>query len=75
MIDKATKAGEEVVATTLVRAETEITHLRRKADQKAAEEAADLASTTANRQAALHARAERRMDSAAQLIIERMRNG
>ena len=72
MVDEAETTGKESVASTLVRAESEIAHLRRYADQKAASQAVELASTTANRQATLRARADRRLDAAAQLIVERI---
>ena len=70
--EEAIKRGKETVASTLARAESEIAHLRRQADQKASEQAVELASTTANRQATLRARAERRLDTAAQMIVERI---
>ena len=76
--DKAIKAaqtaGMDTVTSTVARAEVEISHLTRKMDQKAMEEAMELASTTANRQATLRARAERRLDAAAMLIFERIVN-
>lgn len=72
-VDITTKAGEDTVAATIARAESEIAHLRRVSDQKAADEAEELASTTANRQATMRARAERRLETAAQLIVERIR--
>jgi len=71
-IETAQRIGEGTVAATLTRAESEIAHLKHLADQKAAEQAVDLASTTANRQATLRARAERRLDSTAALIVERI---
>ena len=67
-------AGREKVASTLARAETEIAHLTRMSDQKATQHAMELASSTANRLATLRARAERRLNSAAQLIFERIVN-
>ena len=74
MIDNAQKAGKETVTSTIARAESEIAHLIHAIDHKATEEALELASTTANRQATLHARAERRLDAAATLIVERIVN-
>jgi len=68
----AEKAGEEAVAATLARAELEIAGLKRLSDQKATERAVELASTTANRQATLRARAEGRLEKAAALIVERI---
>jgi len=72
VIEDAQKAGEETVALTLARAQSEIAHLVRTLDHKATEDARKLASTTANRQATLRARAERRLDEAVQLIVERI---
>ena len=71
-IEEAEKAGKESIASMAQRAELEIAQLKRAADQKAEEQAIELASTTANRQATLRARAEGRIDKAAQLIIERI---
>ena len=71
-IDAADKSGEEAVAATLARAEAEIAAFKRAADQMAESQAIELASSTANRQATLRARAERRLDSAASLIVERI---
>ena len=73
-IEEAEFDGKTTVSKTLVRAESEIAHLIRTADQRATEQAKELASKTANRQATLRARAERRLDAAAQLIFERIVN-
>ena len=71
-IEEAERAGKAMVAATLARAKSEIEHLTRAADQKAMEQAKELASKTANRQATLRARAERRLDDAVKLIVERI---
>ena len=71
-IEEARKAGEDGLAKSLARAESEVAHLIRTADQKATEQAKELASKTANRQATLRARAERRLDAAVKLIVERI---
>ena len=73
-VEAAEKAGKEAVASSVDRAETEIARLKRAADQQAADKAIELASTTANRQAALRARAEGRLEKAAQFIVERIVN-
>ena len=73
-IDIAQKTGNENVALALARAKAEIIHLTHTIDQKATEEATELASTTANRQATIRARAERRLEAAAMLIVERIVN-
>jgi V/A-type H+-transporting ATPase subunit G/H len=71
-VEEAEKAGKEAVSSSQARADTEIAELLRMADQKAAEQAVELASTTANRQATLRARAGSRLDKAAAYIIERI---
>ena len=71
-INEAKKAGEDAITSTLVRAESEIAHLIRASDIKATEEAKELASSIANRIATQQARAERRLEAAAQLIVERI---
>ena len=73
-VEATKKAGAEIVTSTITRAESEIAQLTRLVDHKATEGAMALASTTANRQATLHARAERRLEAAAQLIFERIVN-
>ena len=71
-VEEAKKAGKLTVEKTLARAESEITYLIRATDKKVTDDARELASKTANRQAALRARAERRLDAAATLIVERI---
>ncbi|MCL2391333.1 MAG: hypothetical protein FWC66_01830 [Oscillospiraceae bacterium] len=69
---EAQKAGEEAIVVTLSRAESEVEHLLRASDQKATEQAKELASSTANKLAMGRARAERRLDTAGNLIFERI---
>ena len=71
-IENATSEGESIVAATLERAESEIKQLRQASDHKATESAAELASSTANRLATMRARAEKRLDTVAQRIFERI---
>ena len=71
-IQETENAGKEAVTTTLARAGSEIAHLKRMSDQKATNDALELASSTANRQATLRARAERRLDQVARQIVERI---
>ena len=73
-LDAAEKTGEAGLASTLERAENEIAHLNKISDKKAMTEAAELASTTANRLAALRVRAEKRLDAVARHIVERIVN-
>ena len=72
--EEAEKKGKETIASMSIRAESEIAQLKRAADQKAADQAVELKSTTDNRQATVRARAEGRLDKAAKLIVERIVN-
>ena len=71
-IELASADGEKSVAASLARAEAEIDQLRKSSDRKAMEAAAELASSTANRLATMRARAEKRLDTVAQRIFERI---
>ena len=73
-IENAKDDGEKSVATTLSRAEREIEELKKASDRKAMEAATELASSTANRLATMRARAEKRLDTVAQRIYERIVN-
>ena len=72
---EAEEAAAALIAEAEARADTEIREMTRKADEKAKEEASGLASTTRNREAAMQARAERKMDEVAVRIVERIVNG
>ena len=71
-IEQAKLEGEESVKASLARAKTEIEQLQKTSDQKAMAAAAELASSTANRLATMRARAEKRLDTVAQRIFERI---
>jgi len=73
-IEKMENDGKNTVASTLARAESEIEQLRKTSDRKAMEDATELASSTANRLATMRARADRRLDTVAQRIFERIVN-
>jgi len=75
IIAEAHRMGLSGVDATLARADSEIAHLIRASDQKATEDAAKLASTTANRIATLRARAERRLSDVATMIFDRITGG
>lgn len=78
-VKKALREAEDAVAAMTAEAEAkadaEIRELTRKADEKAKEGAAALASSTRNREAAMRAHAETRMDAVADKIVERIVNG
>jgi len=69
---EAREKGEATVDSTIAKARTEVAHLLRASDQKAMESAKELASSTANKLATGQARAERRLDSAVEYIVERI---
>ena len=73
-IEQAKAEGEESIKKTLARANAEIEQLKKQSDRKAMESAVELASSTANRIAAMRARAEKRLDTVAQRIFERIVN-
>ena len=71
-IEQAKIDGEKSVTASLARAESEIEQLKKASDRKAMEAATELASSTANRLATMRARAEKRLDTVAQRIFERI---
>ena len=71
-IENAHVSGKNAVALSLARAQSEIAYFTHEVDNKATQEAKELASTTANRQATLYVRAENRLEAAANLIVERI---
>lgn len=73
-LDETDKAGRADIDAAKARAETEIKQLMRAAEAKATENALALNQKTANKQAAMRAHAESRMDQAAQRIVERIVN-
>ncbi len=75
MLREAEDAVTVMIAAAESKAEEEIRELTRKADEKAKEDAAVLASNTRNRQAAMKAHADQRMEKVAQSIVERIVNG
>ena len=76
---KALREAEDAVAAMIAAAEEkadgEIREMTRKADEKAKEDAAVLASSTRNREATMKAHAERKMEEVADRIVERIVNG
>lgn len=76
---KAVQEAEEavilMVAAAEGKADGEIRELTRRADEKAKEDAAVLASNTRNREAAMRAHAQRVMDQIVDKIVERIVTG
>ena len=70
----AEKNGAAKVDEATERAGVEMKNLMHASDNKAAETALELSSLTANRQAAMRARAERNLDKAASIIADRILN-
>ena len=71
-IEQAKIEGEKAVTATLKRAESELEQLKKASDRKAMDAAVELQSSTANRLATMQARAEKRLDTVAQRIFERI---
>ncbi len=74
-VQEAEDAVKSMAAAADDKAAAEVKDLIRKADDKAKEDAGVLASNTRNRQAAMKARAERKMDAVVDKIVERIVNG
>ena len=70
--EKAREEGEQSIAKSITRAEAEIEELRKTSDRRVMEAAVELASSTENRLATMRARAERRLDTVAERIFERI---
>ena len=67
-------AGEAMVAEAVKKAEAELAEMLRAGDEKAKNDARDLAAANENKKAVMRARAENRMDKAVALIVERIVN-
>lgn len=70
----AEAAGRAAINAAIRKAEDELRELTRKADEKATADAQQLASDTENQKAAMRARAEKLVDKAASLVVERIVN-
>jgi V/A-type H+-transporting ATPase subunit G/H len=74
-VEAAHEAGRDTVAKTIARAHEEVKQLQNASDEKSAESAREVLSSTENRRATIRARADSRIDAAAAIIIERIVNG
>ena len=74
-LEEAEQASKIAMMAAEAKADGEIRELMRKADEKAREDAQVLASNTRNRRAAMKARAERKMEDAVALVMERIVKG
>ena len=71
----AAAEGKAAIEAAARKAASELAELRAKSDEKAREDARQLASDTENKNAAMRARADARLGKAAALIVERVVNG
>ena len=71
----ARSAGEACLREAAERAEAEVKQLMHEANERAMALAAERASSTENKKAVLHVRAERNMEKAAALIVEKIVKG
>lgn len=67
--------GEELVAEAVRKAETEIAEMGKAAEEQAIASAKSLADNGETKKAVMRARAEKRMDEAVALIVERIVKG
>lgn len=74
-IQQAQDAAKIAIAAAEGKADAEVKELKRKADEKATEDAQVLASTTRNRRAAMKARADKKFDEAVSMVVERIVKG
>ena len=70
--EEARKEGEALIKEARLRAEKEIEELMQAAARKEADNARELKEQTANKCAAIGARAETRLDAAADFIVRRL---
>ena len=73
-IAQAQASGEEAIASAIKKADAEIAELMKKAEEKAKADASGLAQSSENKKAAMRAKADARLDKAAELIVERIVN-
>ena len=74
LIAQAQEDGEASVLAAAKKADEEIAELMRKAEEKAKADASELAQSNENKKAAMRVKAEKRLDKAAELIVERIVN-
>ena len=73
-VAQAQALGEDAIASAIKKADAEIAELMKKAEDKATADASGLAQSTENKKAAMRAKADVRLDKAAELIVERIVN-
>ena len=75
MTAEAEASGKAAVEAALKKAGDELAQLRTLADKKASETAKNVSDENENRKAVLRAKAEKNLDRAANLVVERIVNG
>jgi len=74
MIVNAEAEGKAAIDAARAKADSELLELRKQADEKAKVNAQELSDDLENKKAALRAKAETRMEKAANLVVERIVN-
>lgn len=74
ILAEADAAGKAAVDAALAKADSELSVLRSRSDEKAAEDSEHIGENVENKKAAIRARAESRLDKAAAIIAERIVN-
>ena len=75
MLSDAENDGRAAMTAAAEKAERELAELKKQAGSKAVELAGKLSENTDNSKAELRARAEKQIDKAAELVVERIVNG
>ena len=74
MLEDAENRGKAALSAAGEKAERELAELKKQSDSKAVSDANALSGDIENKKAALRARAESRIDRAAELVVERIVN-
>lgn len=74
LVEDAENRGKAAVTAAGEKADRELAELKKQADGRAVSEANSLSGDVENKKAALRARAESRIDRAAELVVERIVN-
>ena len=74
LLSDAEAAGKAAVEAAAAKAESELKELRRRTEEKSAEESRELSETLRGREAQLRAQAGPKLEEAAALIVERIVN-
>lgn len=75
MLADVKNQGETAIAAAVARAESELVELRKKSEEKAESNSGQILGNSENKKAVIRAKAEARLEAAADIIVERIVNG